>query len=69
MKPNIYECKSCKAKIIYMKTVKNKFIPVNYEEGMTAQTMFDRLKHTTHFVTCPNSKAFRKPVPKKGGAK
>ena len=60
MKPNIYECKACKKKIVYLRTSNGNSMPVDYKEDIVEGELFDRLKHTTHFATCPNANHFRK---------
>ena len=55
----IAECKSCKAKIVWMKTKIGKNIPVDWEEGIDKETLFDYAHMTSHFATCPNAMKHR----------
>lgn len=67
-------CRSCRAKIIWMKTVNGKNIPVDAPQdndvfidaldraaGRALEgDIFDSKKHISHFATCPNSNQHRK---------
>jgi hypothetical protein len=57
-------CKSCGAKIVFLKTTSGKFIPVNYESVLenkiASYEIFNSKKHTSHFATCPNASKHRK---------
>lgn len=56
----IQECQTCKAKILFMLTKNNKFIPINYKEEFLNDSEFNIYKHITHFATCPNAAQHRK---------
>ena len=61
------KCRSCQAPIVWMKTAKQKNIPVDVEgideeeldwEGN--QPLFDPEEHTAHFATCPDADKHRR---------
>jgi len=58
------QCKSCGAKIIFMKTNTEKYIPVDFSSvdnhKIIAVDIFDPKKHISHFATCPNAAKHRK---------
>ena len=64
----VQKCKSCKTDIVWMKTAKNKFIPVNLNERVRVYLDFTEprpliFNHKTmesHFATCPFADSFRK---------
>jgi len=53
-------CKSCKTKIIWMKTVWGKNIPVDWKEEIQGQDFFNDRTMVSHFATCPNADKHRK---------
>ncbi|MBU0475280.1 MAG: hypothetical protein KKF62_14095 [Bacteroidetes bacterium] len=57
-------CKSCGAKIIFMRTNSGKYIPVNFDSvvgsGIPSYEIFNSKKHTSHFATCPYVATHRK---------
>lgn len=66
---NIAHCRSCGAEIVFMKTSKERRIPVDkssvppedlkrIEEGRLLD--FNKSVHTSHFVTCPSAAKHRK---------
>ena len=59
-------CKTCKAPVIFLPTSGGKMMPVDAETVSIYDEVFDSDKHTSHFVTCPDAKKFRKPTTKKG---
>jgi len=53
-------CRSCGASIVWLKTEQGKNIPVDDNYALQGgETHFDRLRHTTHFETCPNAQQHR----------
>ena len=66
-------CKSCKKGIAWLKTTDGKSIPVDYDSLSDAdrhelnrgmKVTFNKERHITHFVTCPNADKHRNPRPK-----
>jgi len=62
-------CRSCDAKILWAKTSAGKPMPLNEAKvqvhtlnsaGNIERTVFG---HVSHFATCPNADAWRKPKP------
>jgi len=53
-------CQACKKPIVFLPTIHQKQIPVDWESYQPGDTIFDPNKHTTHFITCPFAKSFRK---------
>ena len=62
-------CKSCGAKIIWMKTKLGKNIPVDWLEEIEHKIEFIPQSMVAHFSTCPNAGVHRKkevaPKPKR----
>jgi hypothetical protein len=57
----IEHCKSCGAKIVWMRTVAGKFIPVDADTVQEGDVKFIPIsRHVSHFATCPQSKKWRK---------
>jgi hypothetical protein len=56
----IMQCSSCGAEIIFLKTAKEKAMPVDYLSTIKQGDVFDHTKHTSHFATCPDAQRFRK---------
>jgi hypothetical protein len=76
-------CKSCKAKIVWCKTDKGKFIPVDmyslpesdkvllidrWRNGDETPLAFNPQKHTAHFATCPHAAEHRRKEIENGNA-
>lgn len=68
---NVRTCRAveCRAEFVYLKTVKGKFEPVDVgslsslDRKLLAageELPFDRSRHVSHFITCKDSKRFRK---------
>jgi len=62
-------CKSCKKQIIFLRTNKNKYIPVNFDSltdrdkhitSLNGDLLFRYGEHISHFATCPNANKFRR---------
>ena len=66
---DISSCKSCGAKIVWMKTKKGKNIPVDFTEKVRVfldfttprPLTFNHKTMTSHFATCPQADQHRKP--------
>jgi len=63
------ECRSCGQKIVWLKTINKKNIPVDvpkFEDGelmheyITTSVEFNPGNMTSHFSTCPDAKKWRK---------
>lgn len=54
------ECRSCKARIVWLRTQDGKNMPVDAETVEEGDTSWDNTKHTSHFATCPNADKHRK---------
>lgn len=66
-------CKSCKKEFYYLRTSSGKLNPVDVDSLSQShislliakmEVMFDPKIHTSHFITCPEAKKFRKPKQK-----
>lgn len=51
----------CWARIIWLKTVQGKNMPVDADTVEPVDDEFDPSKHTSHFATCTAPSRFRKP--------
>lgn len=55
-------CRSCRARIVYLKTAAGKTMPVDAGErpdvwsAAPADTIYDKTIHVSHFGTCPQAK-------------
>lgn len=59
------KCKGCGAPIVFMKTRKGKYIPVDAESIKTNEVFFNpNSGMIAHFATCPKAQDFRKPKQK-----
>ena len=57
----IKQCRSCNADIVFLKTKKGSFMPVNAETVHEGDDEFDASKgHMTHYATCPTGHQFRR---------
>lgn len=54
------KCKGCGKAIRWLRTETGKLIPVDAETVDKADEYFDRDRHVTHFITCPQAKQFRR---------
>lgn len=53
--------KDCGAKLIWLRTFRGGWIPVNADESvLELDQYFDHQRHKAHFATCPNAEDFRK---------
>ena len=62
--PRIVPCRSCGASIIWMRTKREKHIPVDAASVTDGTYLFDAKQHTSHFATCKHAEAWRKPKTK-----
>lgn len=60
------KCRSCGAVLIYLRTERGHWMPVNADTVAEGDKIFKPGVHTSHFATCANADAHRKP--KTGGA-
>lgn len=56
----VTHCRSCRAPIVWMKTVAGKNMPVDPEGIDEDDELFDPRKHTSHFSTCPQADDHRR---------
>jgi hypothetical protein len=56
----VYQCRSCKAQIVWLPTKAGKNIPVNLTNYSPEDKEFKPNWHVAHFATCPHAKAWRK---------
>lgn len=62
-RPVITKCRSCNADIVWMWTANDKKMPVNADSIADTDdhlTEYDRLRHMTHYATCPQAKSWTK---------
>lgn len=59
MKPQPIACRSCGAQIVFLRTSRNKSIPVDIATVAEGEETFDHKKHRSHFATCPNAAMHR----------
>lgn len=58
----ITRCKSCRARIIWLKTAAGKNMPVDADTVEPDHDEFDAAKgHVSHFSTCPDANKHRRP--------
>lgn len=57
--PKIQECRSCKAKIVFLKTRNNRTTPVD-ADTWNGEEEYQAEKHVSHFATCPDAAKYRK---------
>lgn len=53
-KMNQAKCKYCSKPIVFLYTEKNKRMPVDIINIGNYETLYDKEKHTSHFITCEN---------------
>lgn len=56
----ITRCRSCRARIIWLKTSAGKNMPVDADTVEPEDQEFDSTRHQSHFATCPNADHHRK---------
>lgn len=59
----VVECRSCKARIVFLRTEGGSNIPVDAETVQEGDEKLDRSRHVVHFQTCPDANKFRKARP------
>jgi hypothetical protein len=55
------ECRSCGAEIVWIKTELGKWMPVDADTITEGDEVFDPGEHVSHFSTCPDAGAHRRP--------
>jgi len=62
IKTSIGKCRSCGAKIIWVKTKAGKNMPIDFDVKFIDDEEFSApIGHISHFSTCPVADKFRKP--------
>lgn len=56
----ITRCKSCRARIVWLKTVTGKNMPVDADTVEADDETFDSSRHVSHFATCPDANQHRR---------
>jgi hypothetical protein len=56
----ITRCKSCRARIVWLKTPAGKNIPVDADTVEADDEVYEHGKHVSHFSTCPDSPSWRR---------
>ena len=56
----VQRCRSCNARMIWLDTAAGKSMPVDADSVAPDDVLFDKAKHMSHFVTCPNAKLHRR---------
>lgn len=56
----VARCRSCDARILWMKTDRGKNMPVDWDEHSVGKERFNPKTMTSHFATCPNADTHRK---------
>lgn len=57
----ITRCKSCRERIVWLKTVSGANMPVDADTVEAHDEIYEHGRHVSHFSTCPNSNQHRKP--------
>lgn len=57
----ITRCKSCRAKIIWLKTAAGKNMPVDSDTVSPEDEEYDSTRHESHFAKCPGANQHRRP--------
>lgn len=52
-------CRSCGKEIVFLRTEKDRRIPVNAETVEKGEYVFNKEKHISHFADCPEASKFR----------
>lgn len=56
----IVRCKTCRARIIFLRTGAGKKIPVDADTVEPEDKTFDHERHVSHFATCSEADHFRR---------
>lgn len=56
----IRQCRSCRAEIVWFKTKKDKWMPIDAATVKASDTQVNLGYHISHFATCPNASHHRK---------
>lgn len=54
------KCKSCGKEIVFLRTEKGKYIPINADSSASEDIYFNKDRHISHFADCPAADKFRK---------
>ena len=54
------KCKSCRSKILWLKTSIGKNMPIDWAEEFQGDKIFDYKRHKSHFASCPDAEHHRK---------
>lgn len=60
MKNNQSKCRSCGELIIWMTTISGKKMPVDYDDEIEDEVVFDTTRMQSHFATCKDANHWRK---------
>lgn len=56
----IARCRSCRARIVWLKTSAGRNMPVDADTVEADDEEFDSTRHKSHFSSCPNADHHRK---------
>lgn len=56
----ITRCRSCRARIVFLKTEAGKAMPVDADTVEPADQEFEYGRHESHFASCPGAQQFRR---------
>ena len=59
-KSKLSKCSSCREYIVWMKTERGAWMPVDPDSVTDGDEIFDPDEHISHFSTCPNADEHRK---------
>ena len=54
-------CSSCQAWVVWFRTKKGKYMPVDESSTQPDDDVLDLTRHKSHFATCPNADQHRRP--------
>ena len=57
----VARCRSCRARIIWLRTSAGKNMPVDADSVEPGDDEFDADKHVSHFSICPDANQHRRP--------
>ena len=57
----ITRCKSCRARIVWLKTVAGKNMPVDADTVEPHDDVYEHGRHVSHFSTCEQANQHRRP--------
>ena len=59
-RPKVAHCRSCQARIVWLRTKAGKRIPVDAGTVEAGAKEYDPKRHISHFATCPEAAKFRR---------